>query len=143
MQRIPISLAKAGMTLAKSVERSNGTVLLAEGTELTDSLVTRLPDMGVDSVVVQGHPVDMEGLAGGASPASRMGRMDHIFRRHTQSPWMMKLKKVFVGYFTMQAAAQVAAEQADQEARAAAEQAKRDTRAAEAQPGLNAPEGEG
>lgn len=123
MQRIPVKLARAGMTLAKPIHKDNGMVLLAEGTELSDSLVERIPAMGVDSIVVQGHPVDMDGLAGGTSHAKRVERMDHLFRRHTDDPWMMKLKKVFKGYFTMKAAEQAAAEKAEREARAAEEAA--------------------
>jgi hypothetical protein len=128
MQRIPVKLARPGMVLAKPLLRDNGMVLLAEGTELSDSAVARLAGMGVDSIVVQGHPVDLEGLAGGTSHAARAARMDHLFRRHGDDPWMMQLKKVFKGYFTMKAAAQAEAERAEREAREAAARAEREAR---------------
>jgi len=126
MQRIPVKLARPGMVLAKPLLREGGMVLLAEGTELSEAVVARLPDMGVDSIVVQGHPVDLDGMGGGTSAAARAARMDHLFRRHGDDPWMMQLKKVFKGYFTMKAAAQAEAERAEREAREAAEREARE-----------------
>lgn len=144
MQRIPVKLARPGMVLAKSVLREGGMVLLAEGTELSEAAVSRLPGMGVDSIVVQGHPVDLEGLGGGTSAAARAARMDHLFRRHGDDPWMMQLRKVFKGYFTMKAAAQAEAERQAREARAEAERQAREARDAALREGPGAapaPEG--
>ena len=73
MQKIPLSLAKAGFVLAKPVLRDNGMVLVAEGTELTEALLARLASMEVASLTVEGAPVDMEG-AMPATPGWRRSR---------------------------------------------------------------------
>jgi hypothetical protein len=64
MQRIPISLAKQGMVLAKDLvrpENPTGPAICGKGMELTESLLDRLRNMGIQSITVQGHPVWMEG----------------------------------------------------------------------------------
>ena len=64
MQRIPIALAEPGMVLAKDIvhpENPVGPSLCGKGMKLTDSLLNRLRNMGVQSLIVQGHPLCMEG----------------------------------------------------------------------------------
>ncbi|HOP41295.1 MAG TPA: hypothetical protein PLI53_09655, partial [Geobacteraceae bacterium] len=64
MQRIPISFAEPGMVLAKEIVRPDnpaGPALCGAGMELTESLINRLRDMGVQTLIVKGHPVCMEG----------------------------------------------------------------------------------
>lgn len=112
MQKIPLNLAKEGMALAKPVLRDNGLVLVAEGTELSASLLERLERMGIDTVVVQGNPVDMDGIAGGTEYTKRIERLDHLFRKFKADPWMNDLKERLRNYFQVKAAAQAAAAQA-------------------------------
>lgn len=64
MQKVPLMLAKAGMTLARDVFRGNsptGIPICGKGTELTDSLIARFELMDVQSLYVEGHPVWEEG----------------------------------------------------------------------------------
>lgn len=64
MQKIPLMLAKAGMTLARDVFRGDspiGIPICGKGTELTDSLIARFENMDVQTVHVEGHPVWEEG----------------------------------------------------------------------------------
>jgi len=64
MQKIPLMLAKAGMTLARDVFRGDspiGIPICGKGTELTDSLIARLENMDIQTVHVEGHPVWEEG----------------------------------------------------------------------------------
>lgn len=64
MQKIPLMLAKAGMTLARDVFRSDspiGMPICGKGTVLTDSLIARFENMDVQTVHVEGHPVWEEG----------------------------------------------------------------------------------
>ncbi len=107
MQRIPLKLAKPEMVLAKAVLRDNGQVLLAEGTELSQGLLDRLHGMNVESITVKGSPVALEGL-----PSSdfnkRAERLDHLFRKHGKSAFMLKLKGHIHAWFAMKAAAQAA-----------------------------------
>ena len=64
MQKIPLMQAKAGMVLARDVFRGDsptGMPVCGKDTVLTDDLITRLDNMDVQSVSVQGHPVWEEG----------------------------------------------------------------------------------
>jgi hypothetical protein len=120
MQKIPLKLAKPGMILARSVTRENGITVVAEGFELTESLILRLEGMKVERVVVKGNPVRMEG--GGATAFDeRLARLDHLFRAYEKDQWMRKVKAFLANYFRLKAAAQAAAEAAEQEARVAAD----------------------
>ena len=119
MQKIPLKLAKAGMVLAKPVLRDNGLVLMAEGTELSETLLPRLESMGVETLVVKGNPVDLGGAGGSTAFTERAERMEHLFRKYKADPWMSRLKDHLVQYFTLKAAA----EAAEQAALAEAEQA--------------------
>ncbi|MEF2231069.1 MAG: hypothetical protein V3571_09085 [Pseudodesulfovibrio sp.] len=108
MQKIPIDLAKSGMKLAKAVTKENGMTIMAEGMELTDSLISRLENMKVDRITVQGHPVDMGGAGAGTVYAERIKRLDHLFRRQGDDKWMMRVKDRMAQYFRIKAAAQEA-----------------------------------
>lgn len=64
MQKIPLMLAKAGMKLARDVFRGDseiGIPICGKGTELTDSLVARLENLDIQTVLVEGHPAWEEG----------------------------------------------------------------------------------
>lgn len=109
MQKIPVKLAAPGMILAKPVVRDNGITLVGEGVELTESLIARFEQSGVGFVTVQGNPVQMDGLAGGTDFGRRAERMEHLFRKHGDDPFMMTMKKVLVQYFRLKAASAAAA----------------------------------
>lgn len=108
MQKIPINLATPGMKLAKPVTRENGITIMAEGMELTDGLIARLDAMKIERITVQGHPVDMGGAGAGTRWAERRDRLDHLFRRHGEDKWMMRVKGRMGQYFQIKAAAQEA-----------------------------------
>jgi hypothetical protein len=108
MQKIPIDLAKPGMKLAKPVTKEGGMTIMAEGMELSDSHIKRLQAMSIDRITVQGHPVDMGGAGSGTKWAERQERLDHLFRRHAQDKWMMRVKNRMDQYFQLKAAAQEA-----------------------------------
>ena len=64
MQKIPLNLAQAEMVLARDVFRNDspaGIPICGKGTTLTDGLIGRLAHLGVQSVYVEGHPVQQEG----------------------------------------------------------------------------------
>ncbi|WP_242012270.1 hypothetical protein [Pseudodesulfovibrio cashew] len=108
MQKIPIDLAAPGMKLAKPVTKEGGMTIMAEGMELTESLIARLENMKIDRITVQGHPVDMGGAGSGTVYAERLERLDHLFRRHAKDKWMMRVKNRMAQYFRIKAAAQEA-----------------------------------
>jgi len=109
MQKLPLSLARPGMVLAKAVARADGIAVAAQGTELSQSLLDRFDTMGVDAVVVEGNPVDLEGSAGDISYEKRAERLDHLFRKHAGDKWMEQIKKLLYDYFKLKAAGMAAA----------------------------------
>ncbi|WP_029893343.1 hypothetical protein, partial [Desulfohalovibrio reitneri] len=112
MQKIPLNLAKPGMKLGKPVLRDNNLVVVAQGTELSDSLLMRLENMGIERITVEGNPVDMGGAAGDTAASKRLERLDHLFRGHEGDKWMNQVKKFLTNYFRMKAAAEAADEAA-------------------------------
>jgi hypothetical protein len=108
MQKIPIDLAAPGMKLAKPVTKEGGMTIMAEGMELTDSLISRLENMKIERITVQGNPVDMGGAGAGTKFAERVERLDVLFRRYGNVKWMMRLKGRMGQYFQIKAAAQEA-----------------------------------
>lgn len=122
MQKIPLELAKAGMVLAKPVLRSNGLVLIGENAELSDAIIARLKQMDIDTVVVQGNPLDLEGVGSGTPYNRILDRMDHLFRKYEADQEMMLVKSRIRDYFQLKAAAEAAkAAKAAEEAKAAKE----------------------
>lgn len=57
MPKIFVSNLVAGMKLAKPVLAKNGMVLLGEGTELNESWIERIQDMEIQSIFIEGPPV--------------------------------------------------------------------------------------
>jgi hypothetical protein len=95
MQKIPISLATAGMVLAKDIKSSDdpaSMTICGKGVKLTDSLLDRLRQMGIQSLTVEGHPVV---TAGEASLDEMLAALDKRFRRVTNDPLMMKVKELY------------------------------------------------
>lgn len=100
MQRIPISLARPGMLLAKDLvrpENPSGPAICGKGMELTDSLIERLRKMGIQSLTVQGHPVWMEG---DKTLEQLLQKLDHRFSHSDQDPLTSCLKNVYRRYLT-------------------------------------------
>jgi hypothetical protein len=54
MPKIPVEQLKPGMKLARPLLNASGMVLMAEGTELTEARISKIENMGVDSVYIDG-----------------------------------------------------------------------------------------
>lgn len=104
MQKIPLSLAKPGMKLAKPVTKANGMPIIAAGVELSESLIARLDGMGIDRVFVVGDAV-----AASQNPSERVTRLEHLYRRLADDAFQGKVKRYLREYFTIKAAADLAA----------------------------------
>ncbi|GAU09739.1 hypothetical protein [Desulfoplanes formicivorans] len=113
MQKIPLPLAEPDMVLEKPVTRENGMILVGQGTVLTESLIARLKNMGIASVVVQGHPLDLDTGGGGTSMGRRGERLEHLFRHVDQDPFMHGIRLFLNDYFTRKGALEGMAPQAD------------------------------
>ena len=109
MQKIPLNLAKSGYVLAKPVARADGAVVAPQGAELTESILRKLDMMGVETVVVEGEPVKLDGMVSGTNYDVRLARLDHLFRKHQDNPWMNQVKGMLRQYFTVKAAGKTAA----------------------------------
>lgn len=59
MQRLPLSYLKPGMKTYEEVVDANGRVLCGKGVELTEELLKKFEDFGVQFVTVEGSPVKL------------------------------------------------------------------------------------
>ena len=94
MQTIPLALATADMVLALDVKRSDnpdGPPICGKGMSLTDSLIERLKNLGIQSVTVEGHPVQIEGEK---TLDDLLADLEHRFRKVGSDPIMNKLKEI-------------------------------------------------
>lgn len=119
MQKIPLTLAKPGMILAKPVARPDGMAVAGAGSELSQGLLDRFDSMGVTHLVVEGEPVRLDGPPGASSFDKRLERMDFLFRKFPDDKWMGQIRRLLDHYFRMKAAANAAMAQAAQAAQAA------------------------
>ncbi|WP_285907949.1 hypothetical protein [Pseudodesulfovibrio pelocollis] len=119
MQKIPIDLARPGMKLARPVLKDGGMVIMAEGMELSDSLIARLAAMKIERITVEGHPVDLGGAGAGTRYAERVERIEVLFRGYGEDKWMARVKERMGQYFRIKAAAQEAKMKAAQDGAAA------------------------
>lgn len=95
MQTIPFSLAAPGMELARDIknpESPDGPPMCGKGVVLTEALISRLQQKGVQAVTVTGRPVKIEGEK---SPEELLAMLDQRFRRVAQDPLMMKIKELY------------------------------------------------
>jgi len=95
MQNIPISLAAPGMVVAREIKTSedpSSMTLCGKGVKLTESLIDRLRQMGMQSITVEGHPIKMEGEV---SLDEMLAALDKRFSRVTDDPLMMKIREMY------------------------------------------------
>lgn len=95
MQNIPISLAEPGMVLARDIMRKDnpdGPPICGRGMALTESLIERLQNMGIPTVMVEGHPLHIEGEQ---TLEEMLEALDLRFSKVEENPMMMKLKDVY------------------------------------------------
>ena len=100
------------MVLAKPVTRDNGMVLVAAGTKLTESLISKLGNMGVEEVAVQGDALAMGDGCGAEALARKQERLDHLFRNFNDDKYMQGVKGLIAEYYARKCA--LAAAQAAQ-----------------------------
>jgi hypothetical protein len=95
MQKIPITLAVPGMILGqdiKSSEDPSAMTVCGKGMQLKESLISRLREMGIQTLTVEGHPVQMDGES---SLEDMLASLDSRFSRVSNDPLMMKIKEMF------------------------------------------------
>lgn len=95
MQKIPLKQAVAGMVLARDVFRngvSTGLPVCGKKTVLTASLISRLENMDIASLYVEGHPFKEDG---GRSLDDMLSDLEHRFARVRQDPLMSRLYDIY------------------------------------------------
>jgi len=95
MQKIPISLARDGMVLARDIVQNgtpSGPPICGKGTVLTDRLLERLNRLEITSVCVDGHPVD---LPGEPTVESLITALENRFMRVGGDRRMVRIKELF------------------------------------------------
>ncbi len=95
MQNIPISLATSGMILAKQIQSSDdpaSMTICGKGITLTESMIAHLQRMGIQSVTVEGHPINVEGEA---TLEQMLAALESRFRRVEGDPLMMRMKEMY------------------------------------------------
>ena len=93
MQKIPLNLAKPGMRLAKAVLNEKGLVLCGEGVKLNDALISRLSNLNINKITVEGHPVDT-----GAEEKpleEQIQDLEKRFEKVKSEPLMKMIKSIF------------------------------------------------
>lgn len=87
MPKIHVDRLSPGMRLSRPLQNSSGMVLMAEGTELTEARISKIENMGVDHVYVDGpsRPVQPK--------EDLLAALDERFRRVERNPQMAALKK--------------------------------------------------
>jgi hypothetical protein len=86
-----------GMVLARPVMNKSGMIMLGEGTELTDNLIEKIRDMGIESVHVQGMSqpdVPLEALL-----AALDARFSHVEKDHLMAMIKRLMKEHIEGLY--------------------------------------------
>jgi len=95
MQTIPFSFAAPGMELAKDIKNPDspdGPPICGKGVVLTEVLLSRLRQKGVQALTVIGRPVKIEG---DKSLEELLALLDQRFRRVAKNPLMAHLKEIY------------------------------------------------
>ena len=86
MQKISINELEVGMVVAKAIMNDSGMVLLSEGTALTDSLIKRLNRMDLQSIFIEGAPLNAK------SREEMLADLDNRFKKTENEPYMDVIK---------------------------------------------------
>ena len=94
MQDVTLERAAAGMKLAKPVTNKSGIILYGVGAVLTDDIIARLSEMGVEQITVDGNPPgtadDEESLS------QQVKKLNARFRYVEGDPLMGKIKNLIL-----------------------------------------------
>jgi hypothetical protein len=88
MKKLSITEVEAGQVVARPVATSGGQVMIQPGAELTSEIISRLSNLGVDTIWV-------EGVAEDAKPVEALlADLDRRFKGHEDDSLMLALKAV-------------------------------------------------
>jgi hypothetical protein len=87
MRRISIDKLEVGMVLAKPLLRGT-MVILGEGTILTDAWISRIEDMDIDHLFVEGASEQT------IPKEEALAQLDRRFRNVLDQPYMITIRKI-------------------------------------------------
>jgi hypothetical protein len=88
MKKLPITEAEAGQVVARPVATASGMVMVQPGAALTPEIVSRLADLGIDTIWVEGASDDSKPLD------VLITELEARFAAHEGDTLMMALKTV-------------------------------------------------
>jgi len=83
------------MVLARDLFRNNspaGIPICGKGTVLTTSLLSRLQQLGVQSIYVEGHPVKQDG---DLTPEERLNELERRFSKTLDNRYNLILRNIY------------------------------------------------
>lgn len=78
-------------------------MIVGQGCALSEPLLSRLKDMGIDSIAVVSSTMGIS-PSGQSLWKDRADGLDHLFRKHTGNAWMEKVKNHLKNYFLLRSA---------------------------------------
>ncbi len=90
MAKVAIANLKAGMRLTKPVVNETGMVMFGEGTVLTDQMITKLSNMNISAVFVEGAQQRTK------TKDEALREIEQRFARSGENEQMKMLKKVMI-----------------------------------------------
>ena len=91
MKKTPIDSARAGDIVARPVVSAGGVTLVAPGAVLKAETISRLRDLGIDRVWVEGVSDTAK------TPEEQAAELDRRFAGHEHDSVMMELKAIVAG----------------------------------------------
>lgn len=88
MKKVPIAEVEPGQVVARSVAASSGMVMVQPGAVLTAEMISRLLDLGVDTIWLEGIASDAK------SVEVVLQELEQRFAGHQHDPLMMELEAV-------------------------------------------------
>jgi hypothetical protein len=94
MKKVPITEVEAGHVVARPVATSSGMIMVRPGSVLTPENISRLVDLGIDTIWIEGVSTDAKPME------AVLVELDQRFAGHANDPLMMELKAVIAGCIT-------------------------------------------
>ncbi|MGL4207931.1 MAG: hypothetical protein ACRCTY_00945 [Candidatus Adiutrix sp.] len=96
MKRISIEQVKPGQVVAQKIQRSDGVLLVGQGTEVTDGLIRLLGRMNIDSIVIEeDNPQSPEEIE--ESFQTKVAALEMRFQRGGDQSILLALKAALLG----------------------------------------------
>lgn len=89
MKIVSITQAKPGEKVARDLRGADGRMILAKGTVLTDSIISRLARLNIRQMAVEGQT-----SAAPVNIPAKLAALEHRFKGHEKDPFMMEMHRL-------------------------------------------------